>query len=289
MKKIKLLIGLATLLLLTGTRVFAAETIMVAATKYPNGEILEHVVKPLLAKQGYVLKVQIFPSYNDQQIADFFWMSQRAQHLKLQNPNFEVINGKADANFFQHSAYLEKFSDGYGKELQSVEGVFYVPYAVYATVDQRAKLSNDLNNLANGTTVYIPENTINQERALRFLEQLNLIKLKKGAGYLQVADISNNPHHLDIIPVDEVLLPVMLERKRADIVVMNSGQAALKGIAFASAIARETQDSEYENILVVKKANVNNPKVKALAEALHSPEVKAYIKKTYHGEVISAF
>lgn len=289
MKKIKLLIGLAALLSLVGKSVLAAETITVAATKYPNGEILEQVVKPLLAKQGYSLKVQLFPSYNDQQIADFFRMSQRAQRLDRKNPNFEVIDGKADANFFQHPAYLEKFSDNFGNQLHSVEGVFYVPYAVYASKTERAELANGLTNLHNGAMVYISDSTINQERTLRFLEQLHLIELKKSAGYLRVSDISSNPRQLKIVPVDEVLLPTLLERKQADIVVMNSGQAASKGIAFSQAIASEARDEEYENILVTKKDNLNTPKMKALAEALHSPEVKAYIKKTYHGEVIPVF
>lgn len=272
-----------------GYSAFAAETITVAATKYPNAEILNGAVKPLLAKQGYELKVQEFPSYNDQRIAKFFRLTKQTHHLNRENPNFEVLDKKADANFFQHAAYLEYFNEDYGDELQSVEGVFYVPYALYPSAGVNAKTVKDLAHLVVGATVYIPDGGINEERALRFLEQQKLIELKKGAGYLKVSDIKSNPRKLKISAMDEVTLPTMLKNGRMDFVVMNSGQAITNGILFASAIASEADDTEYENILVARKDNAKSPKVKALAEALHSPEVKAYIKKTYHGEVVPVF
>lgn len=289
MKKIKLLTMLAALTL-AGYGVSALEIITVAATQYPNGEILEDVVKPQLAKKGYVLKIHSFSSYNDQRISLFSRKTHRAYHLNRQNPNFEVLDGEADANFFQHSAYLEHFNDDYGDELQRVEGVFYVPYAMYAAAGESAVLSaKGLANLHNGASVYIPDGAINQERALRFLEQLKLIKLNKGAGYLKVSDIRSNPRQLDIVPVDEVTLPTMLQEQKADFVVMNSGQAATKGVPLSHTIASEVNDPEYQNILVARKGNMDTPKIKALAEALHSSEVKEYIRKHYHGEVIPVF
>lgn len=67
----------------------ALETITVAATPVPHAEILEQV-KPDLEKQGYKLEIKEFTDYV--------------------LPNLAVDNGEADANFFQHTPYLEEFN-----------------------------------------------------------------------------------------------------------------------------------------------------------------------------------
>ena len=74
----------------------ALETITVAATPVPHAEILEQV-KPDLEKQGYKLEIKEFTDYV--------------------LPNLAVDNGEADANFFQHTPYLEEFNKNKGAKL----------------------------------------------------------------------------------------------------------------------------------------------------------------------------
>ena len=53
------------------------------------------------------------------------------------------------------------------------------------------------------------------------------------------------------------------------------------------ALAIESSDSPYVNVLVVKEGNENNTAIQALAEALHSDTVKNYIAENFDGAVIA--
>ena len=56
---------------------------------------------------------------------------------------------------------------------------------------------------------------------------------------------------------------------------------------------KETSDSlaaqTYANLLVVKDGNQDKEKIKALAEALTSDEVRNYINENYSGAVLTVF
>lgn len=269
--------------------VFAAQTITVAATKYPNGQILENAVRPLLAKQGYDLKILYYPSYNDEQI---YFHPQR--HIDLQavrlNPNFQVIDGVADANFFQHQAYLDEFNKTYSTDLISVEPVFYVPYGIYSIEHNKLKVvdGKEVNLKRNNSTVLISDYFINEERSLKFLQDLHLIMLSQTGRHSYLSDIESNPYQLNIYKVDSSVLPKMLHLSQSNMVVMNSEQAALQGISYNSALVIESKNSQYINMLVTTKRKAKSPEIKALAKALCSEDVKNFIKKNYRGEVVFA-
>ncbi len=70
----------------------ALETITVAATQNPNGDLL-NMIRPILIKQGYELKIKNYLSYNDPGV----------RLISNKNPNIEVNNQTCDANFFQNT------------------------------------------------------------------------------------------------------------------------------------------------------------------------------------------
>ena len=55
------------------------------------------------------------------------------------------------------------------------------------------------------------------------------------------------------------------------------------------AIARESSDSPYVNLLVVRQADKDKPWVKTLVAAYHSDEVKKYVLDKYPGVVVPGF
>ena len=55
------------------------------------------------------------------------------------------------------------------------------------------------------------------------------------------------------------------------------------------AIARESADSPYVNVIVVRKADAQKPWVKKLVAAYHSPEVKSAIATRWPGVVVPGF
>lgn len=241
----------------------AKGTITVAASTTPHAEILAEAAK-VLAKEGWELKVTEFEDYVQ--------------------PNLVVDSGEIDANYFQHKPYLDNFNEENGTKLVSVAGIHYEPFGIYPGTKK------SLDELTEGDTIAVPNDTTNEARALLLLQDNGLIKLKEGAGLkATVRDIEENPKNLKI----EELEAAQVARVKDEVafVVLNGNYALEAGFSVAKdAIAYEKSDSEaaktYVNIIAVKEGNENNEGIKALVAALKSDDVKKFINDTYDGAVI---
>lgn len=241
------------------------KTIKIGASVTPHAEILA-VAKEILSEQGYTLEIV---EYNDYVL-----------------PNTATDEGELDANYFQHSPYLDNFNSENGTALVAVAPVHYEPFGIYA--GKAASLSE----LKEGAVVAVPNDTTNEARALLLLEQEGLIKLKEGAGLEATAlDIEENPLNLDIQEIEAAQLVRSLED--VDLAVINGNYAIGGGLTVGEAIAVESSESAaaktYANVLVVKKGNENTQKTEALQQALCSDKVRQYILDSYDGAVVPIF
>ena len=244
---------------------FAEEdkTITVAASATPHAEILEQA-KPLLEEQGWDLEVTVFDDYVQ--------------------PNLVVESGDFDANYFQHIPYLENFNEEQGTHLVNAGGIHYEPFGIYPGT------KSTLDELEDGDTIAVPNDTTNEARALLLLEANGVIKLKEDAGLTAtIKDIEENPHNVEIQELEAAQVPRV--KDEVAFVVLNGNYALQAGFSVAKdAIAYETSDSEaaktYVNVIAVKEGNENSDKIKALVSVLKSDEIKNYITETYDGAVI---
>ncbi len=240
-------------------------TITVGATPAPHAEILE-VVKDILAEQGITLDIK---QYND-----------------YIQPNNAVEDGSLDANYFQHITYMNDFNDQNGTHLVSVAEVHYEPFGLYAGK------TDSLDALADGAQIGVPNDATNEARALLLLQQEGLITLKEDAGITAtINDITDNPKNLDIVEMEAAQLPLRLAD--LDMAVINGNYAIDAGLKVSDALAVESADGEaaqaYVNVLTVKEGREDDPAIQALAEALCSDEVKAFMEETYGGAVVPVF
>ena len=84
------------------------------------------------------------------------------------------------------------------------------------------------------------------------------------------------------------MLPRALDQ--VDLALINTNYALDAGLnPVKDALAIEGRDSPYVNYLVARRDNKDDPRVRKLAAALTSPEVKAFIEKKYGGAVLPAF
>ncbi len=237
--------------------------IKVAASATPHAEILEQA-KPLLAEQGYDLQVTVFNDYVQ--------------------PNEVVESGDFDANYFQHIPYLNSFNEEKGTHLVNAGGIHYEPFGIYPGT------KSSLDDLAEGDTIAVPNDTTNEARALLLLQDNGIITLKDGAGLeATVNDIAENPKNIKI----QELEAAQVARVTGEVayVVLNGNYALEAGYSVAKdALAYEKSDSEaaktYVNVIAVKEGNENNPAIKALVDTLKSDTIKQYINDTYDGAVI---
>ncbi len=238
-------------------------TIKVAASPTPHAEILEEAGK-ILAEQGWKLEVVTFEDYVQ--------------------PNLVVESGDLDANYFQHIPYLESFNEENKTHLVNAGGIHYEPFGIYPGT------RNTLDELQEGDSIAIPNDTTNEARALLLLQDNGVITLKEGAGLTAtVLDIESNPLNLNIVELEAA--QVSRIREEVAFVVLNGNYALEAGLSVANdAIAFEASDSEaaktYVNIIAVKEGNEEQEGIKALVNVLKSDEIKQFILDQYDGAVI---
>ena len=239
------------------------KVIKVAASATPHAEILEQA-KPLLEAKGYDLQVTVFDDYVQ--------------------PNEVVESGDFDANYFRHIPYLESFNEEKGTHLVNAGGIHYEPFGIYPGTKA------SLDELADGDSIAVPNDTTNEARALLLLQDNGIITLKEGAGLTATKnDIVENPYNVDIVELEAAQVPRV--KDEVAFMVLNGNYALEAGFSVAKdAIAYEKADSEaaktYVNVIAVKEGNENSDKIKALVEVLTSQEIKDYINNTYDGAVI---
>lgn len=243
----------------------ATKVIKVGASPAPHAEILA-AAKEILAADGYDLQIVEFQDYI--------------------LPNTATDTGDVDANYFQHRQYLQNFNENNGTELVEVVGVHYEPFGLYA-----GKVDS-LDALTSGSKIGVPNDPTNEGRALLLLQDLGLITLDPEAGLEgTVLDITDNPKNLEIVELEAATLVRALSD--VDVAVINGNYAIEGGLSVADALAVESADSQagevYTNVLCVKSGNEDNEGIQALAKALCSDEVKAFMEENYGGAVVPVF
>lgn len=238
-------------------------TLKVAASPTPHAEILEQV-KPILAEQGIDL---VITEYGDYVV-----------------PNTAVDEGDEDANYFQHTPYLEQFNEENGTDLVSAGKIHYEPMGVYAGK------TTSLEDLPDGATIAVPNDATNEARALQLLAAQGLIEIDPDAGLNATPnDITSNPKNLEFTELDASMIPNTIDE--FDLNVINSNYALQAGLNPAEdALASEDADSDaaqtYANIIAVKAGHENDPAIVTLVDALHSDEIQEFINTTYQGSVL---
>ncbi|WP_320670678.1 MetQ/NlpA family ABC transporter substrate-binding protein [Patulibacter defluvii] len=238
----------------------------VGVSPVPHGEILDFVKKELAPKAGLKLDVVSYDDYVQ--------------------PNVALQEGKLDANYFQHVPYLEsqqKDNPSYG-DLVALKPVHLEPLGVYS------KKLKEIGQVPNGGTVTLSNDPANEARGLKLLQQAGLITLKPGAGLEATPkDIAENPKDLKFQTIAPANLPRTLDD--ADLAVINGNYAIEAKLSPAkdALVLESAKDNPYANLVVVKKQNVDDPRVKKLEQLLHSPEVRKFIEDKYQGSVIPAF
>lgn len=239
-------------------------TLKIAASPTPHAEILEQV-KPILKEQGIDLVIR---EYGDYVI-----------------PNTAVEEGDEDANYFQHTPYLEQFNEENDTHLVSAGKIHYEPMGVYAGKTEK------IADLPDGGTIAIPNDATNEARALYLLAEQGLIEIDPEAGLKATPnDITSNPKNLKFTELEAAMIPNTLDE--FDLNVINSNFALQADLNPAEdALVSEDAESEsaqtYANVIAVKEGHEKDPAVVALVEALHSEEIVQFLNDTYSGSVLT--
>ena len=242
-------------------------TLTVGASSTPHAELLE-IVKPVLAEQGIDLEVVIYDDYV--------------------LPNTALQDGTLNANYFQHTPYLNSFNESNGTDLVSAGKIHYEPFGIYSFS------VTDLKDLGKGATIIVPDDWLEPDmyRRLLLLAQEGIIELPDGASVesgVTVLDIANdNGYSIQAAQADAI--PSLLKNSDdGTIAVINYNYALGAGLKTTDALAIEDASGDaaqtYANIIAVRRGDENDPAIQALVKALQDGVVEQYNEQTGAGIV----
>ena len=252
---------LLTASLLVGCRHQPSNELRIGVTPGPAEEILQ-AIEPGLAKEGVVLKIVPFTDYVQ--------------------PNLALAGHDLDANLYQNVPFLNQFNHDHSTSLVTLTKVYLPLMAIYAGK------TRTLNALHDGARISLPNDPVNQARALHLLQTAGLLTLDPAAANkTTLGDVKENPHHLQLVELDASQLP--RSRDDVDLAVINANFALDAGLnPIKDSLFHETIASEYANVLVTDPDHASDPRLWKLAEALRSPAAQAYITSHYQGAILPA-
>ena len=238
--------------------------LVVAASPTPHAEILNYVKENLAKKAGLDLEVKEFTDYV--------------------TPNTATEDGSVGANYFQNQPYLDDFNKKRGTHIVPVVTVHLEPLGLYS---HKVKSADALKS---GATIAVPNDSVNEARALKLLAANGIITLKDGVGNEATpSDIAKNPKNLTFKELEAAQTPRSLDDVDAAVVNGNYAIEADLKPASDALVLESAKENPYGNFLAVKDGNEDDPRVKKLAELLTSAEVKKFIEDKYAGSVLASF
>lgn len=237
--------------------------LIVGASPDPHAKILRYVADNLAEKQGIELEVKEYTDYIQ--------------------PNEALNSGDLDANYYQTVPYFDDQTAKNNWQFEHGKGIHLEPLGIYSE-----KLK-DIKDLKDGAKIGIINDPTNQARALKLLADNGLIKLPKDEKQQKVSVIAKskeyNPRGFELPEVEGPQLVRALAD--VDIAVINGNFAQLGGKEPSDALILEsTENNPSLNILVWKKDSEKVEAIKKLDSLLHSPEVKAFIEKTWPNKAV---
>ena len=237
-------------------------TLKVASINPPMTEILE-IAKDLLKEQDIELEI-VHVSDNIQ-------------------PNAAVASKEVDANFFGHGLFMEMYNENNDANLVVVKPIYHAALGLYS------KNYHSIEELPEGATIAIPNDSTNRGRALAFLDDKGVIKLNEEAGVFgTLQDIEENPNNYEFVEVDLLMLARMYDD--ADASVMYPSYAKpLNLLPSRDALLVEDPIDDFAISLIAREDNADSELIQKLAEAMTSEDVRKFLEENYPESAIPAF
>jgi D-methionine transport system substrate-binding protein len=198
-------------------------------------------------------------------------------------PNPALKQGQIDINQFQHIEYLANYNVSANDDLQPIGATAIYPLPLYSTTVTKPS------ELADGAKIAIPNDAINEARALLVLQSAKLLTLKDGGtAFSTVNDITS--HRVDVTTVDASQTANALQQGSVAAAIVNVNYATSAGLPDKDVIAKDDPSSSaaapYVNVFATTKANDTNTTYLALAKLFQDNAVQKIFVKDYPNAVV---
>lgn len=244
MKKVLILLSV---FLLTACGAKSDKTIRIASHTEPMTTVIEIATKELEEK-GYEVELVLV---SDNTAA-----------------NLALNNKEVDANFFQHVPFMNQFNAANKGTLAGVQAIYNAKVGFYS------KNYTSLEDLPSNASIAIPNDPVNQARALVILNKQGLIKINNPGPNSKVSDIAETTY--DIKEID--LLTLSHAYEEVDLVFNYPTYIKAVGLTPEDALLLEDDNTHYYAIsLVAREDNIDSDKIKDLKAAMTNAEVFEFL------------
>ncbi|RAZ77585.1 MetQ/NlpA family ABC transporter substrate-binding protein [Planococcus halotolerans] len=221
-------------------------------------------ILPILEEKGYTVDTTTF-----------------SQNMQL-NPAMQ--EGSLDATIFQSTAYMEGIND---ERDMNMTGIVFVPSAPQGLYSEH---HDSLDEVKDGSTVGVPNDPVNQERAVRILEELGWVTVSDDAGVTDFTLDGVEPadYDIDIKVLDAAQILVSLQD--IDFGIVNGNYiASAPDRKITDALKIENTPEQHRIIVTIEEENESKEWATDLKEAYESDEFREYIESNeqYDGFIMT--
>ncbi|WP_407175079.1 MetQ/NlpA family ABC transporter substrate-binding protein [Bradyrhizobium sp. STM 3562] len=204
-------------------------------------------VEPELKKKGYAVRYYEFST-----------------GLEANNA---VFKGDIDANVMQHTVFLNSYNE---RQKTDLVGIVHVPTPPMGLYSKKYVPGTPIKA---GSTVAVPNDPVNLQRALWILRDLGLVEIRDSKPVdVTELDVIKNPGGIKIVPLESAQAPRALDD--VDFAAIQGNFAIYSGLKLTNAFALEKMTTPYINVVAVKHDNAESPWAQDVVSAYKSPTFK---------------
>lgn len=221
-------------------------------------------ILPILEEKGYTVDTTTF-----------------SQNMQL-NPAMQ--EGSLDATIFQSTAYMEGIND---ERDMNMTGIVFVPSAPQGLYSEH---HDSLDEVKDGSTIGVPNDPVNQERAVRILEELGWVTVLDSTSITEfnLNDVEPADYDIEIKVLDPAQILVSLQD--IDFGIVNGNYiASAPDRKITDALKIENTPEQHRIIVTIEEENEDTEWAGDLKEAYESDEFREYIESNeqYDGFIMT--
>lgn len=231
------------------------DTIKIGTTSGIYAKVIDQALQPALKEQGYSIEVETY--------------------VDMIEPNKELMDGEIDANMNQQNIQLAQYNEEYQTSIAVLTELPSVGLGLYSNS------LTSMDDIPDGSWITIPNDELETARALRFLEQQDLISLDPEIPAYEVNEkhIINNPKNLTIQPIlVGQLIPSMAS---GDLAIIPDNYVMVNEMELDEALAHEQLGEELRYIVAVREEDQDKDFAKAIEKAIASDTFRKGIKEHF--------
>ena len=189
--------------------------------------------------------------------------------------------GDIDCFMYNHEPWIKQYNEKNGTDFVMLNHLYYGRTALYSNRWEK------LEDLPDGASIAIANDSVNMENNLLFLESLGLIKMGEktdSESFLTTLDVVENPHNIQFVEVEISYAVRSIEE--CDATVCTATSILQAGLDPEKFLAENYSKKDYPIGLTMLAEKENEPWVSVMLDVLASDEFKTQFNEAYQGSLV---